>query len=164
MANKRETQSSPSGKAKSANKARVRFIFEPDRSSPNGVTYSWLLHKTYNGKEKAATATRAFWLPFAYRDSGDYSEAELRELAQQSIWKMEEQIQHLREAFGLETSTRSVASAPPVQTVPLDKVTATGATIEAIPSALTPAVENVQTQPLNVSTEEDLLAEFADVV
>ena len=145
-------------------KGRVRFIFEPDRTSPNGITYSWLLNKTYKGKEKAATATRAFWLPFAYRDSGDYSEAELRELAQQSIWKMEEQIQHLREAFGLETSTRPVASTLPGQTVPLDEVTVTGATIEAIPSALTPAVENVQTQPLIVSTEENLLAEFADVV
>ena len=33
-------------------KSRVRFIFEPDRSSPNGVTYSWLIHRTYKGKEK----------------------------------------------------------------------------------------------------------------
>jgi 23S rRNA A2030 N6-methylase RlmJ len=90
--------------AKSASKERVRFIFEPDRASPNGITYSWLIHKTYDGKEKAATATRAFWLPFAYRDKGDASEAELRELAQQSVWRMEEQIQHLREAFGLENS------------------------------------------------------------
>ena len=71
------------------NKPRVRFIFEPDRTSPNGITYFWLIHDTYNGKEKAATATRAFWLPFAYRHSGNYSEAELRDLAQQSIWQME---------------------------------------------------------------------------
>jgi hypothetical protein len=55
----------------------------------------------YSGKEKAATATRAFWLPFAYRHSGDYSEVELRDLAQQSIWQMEAQIQHLREEFDL---------------------------------------------------------------
>ncbi len=92
--------------SKSTHKERVRFIFEPDRASPNGVTYSWLIHKAYDGKEKAATATRAFWLPFAYRDKGDASEAELRELAQQSIWRMEEQIQHLREAFGIENTSR----------------------------------------------------------
>jgi hypothetical protein len=67
----------------------VRFIFEPDRTSPNGITYSWLIHDAYSGKEKAATVTRAFWLPFAYRHSGNYSEAELRDLAQQSIWQME---------------------------------------------------------------------------
>ncbi len=164
MANKQETPSSSSGKSKSANKARVRFIFEPDRSSPNGVTFSWLLHKTYKGKEKAATATRAFWLPFAYRDSDDYSETELRELAQQSIWKMEEQIQHLREAFGLETSSRPVASAPSSQTAPLEGVAATGTTMEVTTPLSTPVVENAQTQSLAISTEEDLLAEFADVV
>ena len=164
MANKREPQSSSSGKAKSANKARVRFIFEPDRSSPNGVTFSWLLHKTYKGKEKAATATRAFWLPFAYRDSGDYSEAELRELAQQSIWKMEEQIQHLREAFGLETSARPVVSAPSVHTASFEGGTATETTMETTTPLSTPVVENAQTQSLPISTEEDLLAEFADVV
>ena len=62
----------------------MRFIFEPDRTSPNGITYSWLIHGTYNGKEKAATATRAFWLPFAYEATGEYSEDQLKELAQQS--------------------------------------------------------------------------------
>jgi hypothetical protein len=93
--------SSPSEAKGSGNKPRVRFIFEPDRTSPNGITYSWLIHDAYSGKEKAATATRAFWLPFAYRHSGDYSEVELRDLAQQSIWQMEAQIQHLREEFDL---------------------------------------------------------------
>ncbi|MFG6094968.1 hypothetical protein SPB21_06945 [Leptothoe sp. ISB3NOV94-8A] len=83
-------------------KSRVRFIFEPDRSSPNGVTYSWLIHRNYKGKEKAATAARAFWLPFAYKDTGKHSEAELKDLARQSIIRMEEQIQHLRETFGIE--------------------------------------------------------------
>ena len=103
---KRSTKPDGTDSAPSANKARVRFIFEPDRASPNGITYTWLIHKAYDGKEKAATATRAFWLPFAYRDKGDASEAELRELAQQSIWRMEEQIQHLRETFGLENAVR----------------------------------------------------------
>jgi hypothetical protein len=51
------------------NKPRVRFIFEPDRTSPYGITYTWLIHDTYNSKEKAATATRASWLPFACRHS-----------------------------------------------------------------------------------------------
>ena len=96
---RRPSASSSDGSSK--NKPRVRFIFEPDRTSPNGITYSWLIHDTYNGKEKAATATRAFWLPFAYQHSGNHSEGELRDLAQQSIWQMEAQIQHLREEFDL---------------------------------------------------------------
>jgi hypothetical protein len=68
----------PSEEKSPKNKPRVRFIFEPDRTSPNGITYSWLIHGTYNGKEKAATATRAFWLPFAYEATGEYSEDELQ--------------------------------------------------------------------------------------
>jgi hypothetical protein len=68
----------PSEEKSPKKKPRVRFIFEPDRTSPNGITYSWLIHGTYNGKEKAATATRAFWLPFAYEATGEYSEDELK--------------------------------------------------------------------------------------
>ena len=102
--------------AESDSKKRVRFIFEPDRSSPNGITFHWLIHSVYGGKKKAASATRAFWLPFAYRDSGSYSDAELKELAQQSIWQMEEQIQHLREAFALDAPgrTNTPAAQPPI--------------------------------------------------
>jgi hypothetical protein len=102
----------PSEEKSPKNKPRVRFIFEPDRTSPNGITYSWLIHGTYNGKEKAATATRAFWLPFAYEATGEYSEDELKELAQQSIWQMEAQIQHLREKFGLGVGPANLASEP----------------------------------------------------
>ena len=99
--------------AESDSKKRVRFIFEPDRTSPNGVTFHWLIHRAYGGKNKAASATRAFWLPFAYKDSGDFSETELKELAQQSVWQMEEQIQHIRETFELDTSVRT--STPVIQ-------------------------------------------------
>jgi hypothetical protein len=127
----------------------VRFIFEPDRTSPNGITYSWLIHDAYSGKEKAATATRAFWLPFAYRHSGNYSEAELRDLAQQSIWQMEAQIQHLREEFELGTARSN----------PTELVGATDA-------------ENLQAesgialvQPMTVSAPAaDLLDEFTDAL
>ncbi|MFQ4138173.1 hypothetical protein PGN35_017825 [Nodosilinea sp. PGN35] len=132
------------------NKPRVRFIFEPDRTSPNGITYSWLIHDTYNGKEKAATATRAFWLPFAYRHSGNYSEAELRDLAQQSIWQMEAQIQHLREEFELGLARPDMA--------------------ELVGG---PEAENLQTemisgsalvQPVTVAAPADLLDEFTDAL
>jgi hypothetical protein len=145
---RRPSASSSDGSSK--NKPRVRFIFEPDRTSPNGITYFWLIHDTYNGKEKAATATRAFWLPFAYRHSGNYSEAELRDLAQQSIWQMEAQIQHLREEFEL-------ALARP------DTTELVGAT----------EVENLKTetisgsslvQPVTVAPTADLLDEFTDAL
>lgn len=145
---RRPSASSSDGSSK--NKPRVRFLFEPDRTTPNGITYSWLIHDTYNGKEKAATATRAFWLPFAYRHSGNYSETELRDLAQQSIWQMESQIQHLREEFEL-----SIARPDTTELV--------GAT----------DAENLNTetiigfslvQPMTVAAPADLLDEFTDAL
>jgi hypothetical protein len=155
MVKKHDSQSSESSKP--ANKERVRFIFEPDRHSPNGITFTWLIHKTYNGKEKAVTATRAFWLPFAYRDRGNSSEAELRELAQQSIWKLEEQIQYLRESFGLEAAPRPIAP-----------ITVSQAAPEAIAPANVPS-ELAESQPntievLNLVSTQDLLDEFSEVI
>ena len=142
-------------KEKPANKARVRFIFEPDRASPNGITYTWLIHKAYDGKEKAATATRAFWMPFAYRDKGDTSEAELRELAQQSIWRMEEQIQHLRETFGLENMVRPIAADSSSQAI-----------AQEVSSSPTPSEAESYTWSANFAakSETGLLDEFSEVL
>ena len=141
----------------SKSKPRVRFIFEPDRTSPNGITYSWLIHGTYKGKDKAATATRAFWLPFAYEASGDHSEAELRDLAQQSIWQMEAQIQHLREKFGIGVGGSNLAT----ETLVTSELVATAANESMVQLPPTPAPD----QSALASTQEaDLLDEFADVL
>ena len=129
-------------------KGRVRFIFEPDRTSPNGVTYSWLIHKTYNGKEKAATAVRAFWLPFAYQEAGESTEAELKDLAQQSIWQMETQIQQLRESFGLSTTSTPATVTPPAAPIPES----------------TPAPVQIISNLEALAQDSDLLDEFADVL
>ncbi len=141
----------------SGNKSRVRFIFEPDRTSPNGITYSWLIHGTYKGKEKAATAARAFWLPFAYEASGDYSEAELRDLAQQSIWQMEAQIQHLREKFGIGVGGSSLANETLVTSDSVS-IIATEGTVQVPPTLASDQTGQIGNQ------EADLLDEFADVL
>ena len=145
----------PSEKKSPKNKPKVRFIFAPNRTSPNGITYSWLIHGTYNGKEKAATATRAFWLPFAYEATGEYSEDELKELAQQSIWQMEAQIQHLREKFGLGVGPTSLTNEPLVSS-------ASVAAAEDS-STVTPSVAPPQTVTV-APADSDLLDEFADAL
>ena len=146
---RRPRESTDDQSVNSGNKPRVRFIFEPDRTSPNGITYSWLIHDAYSGKEKAATATRAFWLPFAYRQSGNYSEAELRDLAQQSIWQMEAQIQHLREEFDLgmdRSGSTELVGTSDVENLPVEAGTAL-------------------VQPVTVSAPAaDLLDEFTDAL
>ncbi len=141
MPRRQDPSSTPTATA-AGNKARVRFTFEPDRSSPNGMTYSWLIHRTYKGKTKAADAVRAFWLPFAYQDANNHSESELKDLAQQSIWRMEEQIQHLRETFGLKVPLRRTEPAEVTEIDPL--------------AALTE-----ETSRLN---QTDLLDDFSDVL
>ncbi|MGF1496531.1 MAG: hypothetical protein ACFB8W_06855 [Elainellaceae cyanobacterium] len=147
--------SESSEKTSSKHKQRVRFIFEPDRTSPNGITYSWLIHGTYNGKEKAATATRAFWLPFAYEATGEYAEDELKDLAQQSIWQMEAQIQHLREKFGLGVGPTSLANEPLVSSA---SVAATADSSNDKPAVASPQAAAV------VPADTDLFDEFADVL
>lgn len=153
--------------AKSNHKERVRFIFEPDRHSPNGITFSWLIHKTYGGKEKAAIATRAFWLPFAYRDTGNYGEADLKEMAQQSIWRLEEQIQHLRAAFELEPSLRPpIAPAAPSPLTPEIGPAPTSSKIDA-PSGSLSGADSVQSSVLSAiagTGDPGILDEFGDAV
>ena len=89
---------------KTRKQERVRFTFEPGRSSPNGITFTWLIHDAYEGKEKAAMAVRSFWLPIAYQQSGQYSKTELNQLAQDCVWQLEAQIQLLRSRFNLTDS------------------------------------------------------------
>ncbi|NEP20279.1 MAG: hypothetical protein F6J97_25935 [Leptolyngbya sp. SIO4C1] len=152
---RRQSPSSTSEATGSGHKARVRFVFEPDRSSPNGITYAWLIHETYKGKEKAATAVRAFWLPFAYRDSGEHSEAELKELAQQSIWRMEEQIQHLREAFGLESTPAMIGAAEVAS-----DVSSPSADVD-LPASDKPSLPRGD---ISVLAQDELLDDFSDVL
>lgn len=140
-------------------KDRVRFIFEPDRNSPNGITYSWLIHNAYDGKEKAAAATRSFWMPFAARDSGKFSEAELRELAQQCLWRMEEQMNYIRENFDLDLPSRV---APP-STSALNP-----STIENPATADSPsdpqASEDQFYGDLDLSIEDNMLGDIGDAL
>jgi len=146
---------------------RVRFIFELDRSTPNGVTFYWLIHEAYNGKEKAAIATRSFWLPFAYRDSGSYSDEELREFAQQSIWQMEEQIQHLRESFGLDSPIHSAVHSAHRQTtnawsIPQEAVAPASASNRNAASKID-SIEGEFSSSTRLA-EADILDDFADAL
>lgn len=100
---------------KLTSKEQVRFVFEPDRNSPNGILLTWCLHHTFDGKEKVAAAARSFWLPFAYQALSSYSKVALQELAQQCIWRIEEQIQFLRSRFDLEKPIYQSTIAPPLE-------------------------------------------------
>ena len=97
----------------------------------------------------------AGWLPFAYEATGEYSEDELKELAQQSIWQMEAQIQHLREKFGLGVGPASLANEP--------LVSSASVAVAEDSHSVAPAVTPPQTGTV-VPADADLLDEFADVL
>lgn len=152
---KKTTDASP----KYTSKERVRFIFEPDRNSPNGLTYSWLIHTTYDGKEKAASAARSFWMPFAARDSGKYSQVELQELAQQCVWRLEEQIQFIRENFaGVDVPARQALS-PPANSA----VAESGAEPSANPSEPQTDQERFFND-LDLSMDDNMLGDIGDAL
>lgn len=137
-------------------KDRVRFIFEPDRNSSNGITYSWLIHNAYDGKEKAAAAARSFWMPFAARDSGKFSETELRELAQQCLWRLEEQMNYIRENFDLELPNRVVAPSTSALNPPTEK-----------PAADSPDPQSSEDPffgDLDLSIEDNMLGDIGDAL
>jgi hypothetical protein len=153
---KKTTDASP----KYTSKERVRFIFEPDRNSPNGLTYSWLIHSTYDGKEKAASAARSFWMPFAARDSGKYSQAELQELAQQCVWRLEEQIQFIRENFvGVDVPARQAISSPVTNATSAEN----GAETTANPSEPQTAQERFFND-LDLSIDDNMLGDIGDAL
>ncbi|MBD1848203.1 hypothetical protein H6F89_33600 [Cyanobacteria bacterium FACHB-63] len=137
-------------------KDRVRFIFEPDRNSPNGITYSWLIHNAYDGKEKAAAATRSFWMPFAARDSGKISETELRELAQQCLWRLEEQMNYIRENFDLELPNRVIASTSTLNPPPVES--------SAVDSPGSQSSEDPFFGDLDLSIEDNMLGDIGDAL
>jgi hypothetical protein len=99
-----ETKMARPAKPKPAEEKRVRFTFEPRGNTAHGLVFEWIIHKAFDGKAKVGLAVKAFWLPFACRGRAEYSEAELREIAQQSIHHLEDQIQLIRESFGIEAS------------------------------------------------------------
>lgn len=139
-------------KEKSSQERRVRFTFEPRCNTGNGFVFEWLIHKAFDGKEKVGLATRSFWLPYACRDKGNYSEAELRELAQQSIWRLEEQIQSLRESFGVKDVSQRIAAPPVTQPTAISETKPTE-------EPQTPMFAGIDTK-----VDEGMLGDFGDVI
>jgi hypothetical protein len=83
-------------------------------------------------------------------------------LAQQSIWRLEEQIQHLQEAFGLDATGRSaIAKTLPQSTFPTVTAPppATGAEATPMPTA----VESPTSSAFR-NQDGTLLDEFSDAV
>ncbi len=92
----------------------IKFRFQPMAKSPDGILLEYLknhLNSASITQELVLKALRAYWLVDAYQHSGA-KKAELKRLAQNTIFALEEHANYLRTVYGL---ARPVAYPPMVQ-------------------------------------------------
>lgn len=87
----------------------IVFRFRPTSESPDGRLLHYLknLGSTSISNEMVLKALRAFWLPDTYMDCGS-KKAELKRLAQNTIFSLEEHVNYLRLCFGIERQPPSL--------------------------------------------------------
>ncbi len=83
-----------------------RWRSQPSATSPDGILLSYLNDQLPSVKsEMILKALRAYWLAQAYQASNKKRGQELKKLAQQMIFSLEEQITQLRVVFNLPAAT-----------------------------------------------------------
>lgn len=90
----------------------IRIRFRASVSNPNGVLLRFLKKQEPAGfaRELLLKAARAFWLAEAYRDCGGKRGAELRALAQNMVFILEDQADSIRVMFNLERPSKHIDS------------------------------------------------------
>lgn len=86
------------------NRLDIKVRFRVSASTPNGVLLKFLQKQEPTGfaRELLLKAARAFWLAEAYRDCGGKRGAELKMLAQNMVFILEDQADSIRAMFNLE--------------------------------------------------------------
>lgn len=92
----------------------ITFRFRPLQTMPDGVLLSYLKSQTPStfSHEMMLKAARAFWLAEAYQYCGGKEGAELKKLAQNMIFVLEEQVSYLRTAFNIERPIYMAGQSP----------------------------------------------------
>jgi hypothetical protein len=127
---------------------RVKWTYQTDRTTTDGVVFAWLLEQgnRRSGKERANEAVKAFYSAFAYRDLPGTPAALAREIAIQALWALVGRILSLAAAFDLDLMPVAAAlsySRPVTHPsgVPLPTAKALEAATQSDQAAVTP-VEN----------------------
>lgn len=91
-----------------------RWRSQPSATSPDGILLSYLNDQLPSVKsEMILKALRAYWLAEAYQACNKKRGQELKKLAQQMIFSLEQQITYLRVVFNLPAAT-SMQTSPGV--------------------------------------------------
>lgn len=85
---------------------RIQFSYYAYLSGPMGDVFQYLLksgdYSTRTGKRMGLRAISAFWKPFSAREVLHASEAEVREIALNSIAELERQIELIKKTFNIQ--------------------------------------------------------------
>jgi hypothetical protein len=128
---------------------RIQFAYNADCDTPIGETFQYLLKSdqlpSRKGKHKGLDAIAAFWQPFAALENERLSEEERGAIAREAIESLTQQIDLIRETFGIEAP---VSAANPAQLTQEMRAVAAQVIQEFVASGATSAsvFEQVTTQ------------------
>ena len=90
---------------------RVKWTYQTDRSTTDGVVFAWLLShgSLRSGKEMANEAVKAFYGALAYRALPEAPVALAREMAVQALWVLVGRMLLLAETFDLDLTPVAAA-------------------------------------------------------
>ena len=136
-----------------SDRQRIQFAYNADRDTRIGEVFKYLLKSdkvpSRKGKHKGLDAIAAFWQAFAYKEKEGVSEEEKMAIAQESIESLSQQIDLIRETFGIEPPV--TVTTDPAQLKQEMRLVATQVFQEFASSGAiyALAIENVNTQPTN---------------
>jgi hypothetical protein len=88
---------------------RCRLAIEADNHSTALINFLKMKKvRNFSEKDKLLSAISAYWLPFALKEDGSYSDEELMHCARSAIYKLTLHINYLAETFGIEANDVSV--------------------------------------------------------
>ncbi|HEY9876237.1 MAG TPA: hypothetical protein V6D12_22605 [Candidatus Obscuribacterales bacterium] len=90
---------------KASAKKQIEFAvrYQPEAGTPDAVLLEYIRDsRIIPSREMVFQALRAFWLPFAYRASGEVSSEEELQLALEAVYALDKHADYICAYFGLE--------------------------------------------------------------
>jgi hypothetical protein len=96
------------------------FRYQPYANTPDGILISYLQtgDTVRSGKEMILPALRAFWLPLAYQQAGNFSNDELRQMGLICCNALEHQLAYIRLLLRLPMPAPTLLSPLSTPTIP----------------------------------------------
>ncbi|MEM8502407.1 MAG: hypothetical protein AAF716_04565 [Cyanobacteria bacterium P01_D01_bin.1] len=138
-----------------SDRQRIQFAYNADRDTRIGEVFQYLLKSdklpSRKGKHKGLDAITAFWQAFAYKEKEELSDEEKVAIAQESIDTLSQQIDLIRETFGIEAP---INAANPARLQQEMRLVAMAVVQEFVASGAIPAsaLEDVTTQTTSAAS------------